>query len=288
MTCSVLNPFDCINLKVNVMASRYLDAFVQWARPFFQAVRYPMDLLLTSIQHGLAAIPQTVMILVISGVAFYLKGIRFGVMVLLGLCAIGLMGLWAETMQTMAIVLAALLVCLVIGIPLGILCAKSDALNGYVRPVLDAMQTIPIFVYLIPVVMLFGIGNVPGAFVTAFFAIPPVIRLTNLGIRQVPIETVEAMLALGATQAQVLFKAEIPYAKKSIMAGINQTLMLSLSMVVVGSMIAVGGLGQVVLRGMGSLDLGTALVGGLGIVLLAIMMDRITEALGEGQRERGK
>lgn len=149
-----------------------------------------------------------------------------------------------------------------------------------VKPILDAMQTTPAFVYLIPIVMLFGIGNVPGVVVTIIFALPPLIRLTDLGIRQVPEDLIEASKSFGATDMQMLFRVQIPVAMPSIMAGINQTLMLSLSMVVIASMIAVGGLGQMVLRGIGRLDMGLAALGGISIVLLAIVLDRMTQSLG--------
>lgn len=155
------------------------------------------------------------------------------------------------------------------------------------RPLLDAMQTTPAFVYLIPVVMLFGVGNVPGIIVTIVFALPPLIRLTILGIRQVPSDVIEAAYAFGASEKQVMFKVQIPLALRTIMTGINQTLMLSLSMVVVASMIAVGGLGQMVLRGIGRLDIGQAAVGGFGIVLMAITLDRLTQSMVQSARKRG-
>lgn len=154
------------------------------------------------------------------------------------------------------------------------------------RPVLDAMQTLPAFVYLVPIVMLFGIGNVPGVVVTIIFALPPLIRLTNLGIRQVPGDVIEAANSFGASPSQLLFKVQLPLAIRTIMAGVNQTLMLSLSMVVIASMIGVVGLGQMVLRGIGRLDMGLATVGGVGIVFLAIIIDRFTQALGTSQREK--
>ena len=154
----------------------------------------------------------------------------------------------------------------------------------WMRPFLDAMQTTPAFVYLVPVVMLFGIGNVPGVVVTIVFALPPLVRLTNLGIRQVRPDLIEAARAYGASPWQMLVKVQLPLAMPSIMAGINQSLMLSLSMVVIASMIAVGGLGQMVLRGIGRLDMGLATVGGLGIVLLAITLDRVTQAMGQPRR----
>ncbi|WP_428028730.1 ABC transporter permease subunit [Arcobacter sp.] len=150
---------------------------------------------------------------------------------------------------------------------------------------LDGMQTTPAFVYLIPIVMLFGIGNVPGVIVTIIFALPPLIRLTNLGIRQVPADLIEASRSFGASSSQMLFKVQLPVAMPTIMAGINQTLMLSLSMVVIASMIAVGGLGQMVLRGIGRLDIGLAAVGGIGIVILAVILDRITQEMGKKNKK---
>lgn len=162
----------------------------------------------------------------------------------------------------------------------GIWLARSQTAAKFVRPILDAMQTTPAFVYLVPIVMLFGIGNVPGVVVTIIFALPPVVRLTILGIQQVPEELIEAGHSFGANKKQMLYRIQLPLALPTIMAGVNQTLMLSLSMVVIASMIAVGGLGQMVLRGIGRLDMGLAAVGGLGIVILAILLDRITQVLG--------
>jgi glycine betaine/proline transport system permease protein len=176
------------------------------------------------------------------------------------------------------------LFCLVLGLPTGIWLARSDRAAQAMRPLLDAMQTTPAFVYLVPIVMLFGIGNVPGVVVTIIFALPPLIRLTNLGIRQVPADLVEAARAFGASPRQLLLKVQLPLALPTIMAGVNQTLMLALSMVVIASMIAVGGLGQMVLRGIGRLDMGLATVGGVGIVLLAIILDRMTQSLGRQER----
>lgn len=163
---------------------------------------------------------------------------------------------------------------------MGIWLARSQTAAKFVRPILDAMQTTPAFVYLVPIVMLFGIGNVPGVVVTIIFALPPVVRLTILGIQQVPEELIEAGHSFGANKKQMLYRIQLPLALPTIMAGVNQTLMLSLSMVVIASMIAVGGLGQMVLRGIGRLDMGLAAVGGLGIVILAILLDRITQELG--------
>jgi glycine betaine/proline transport system permease protein len=187
----------------------------------------------------------------------------------------------------LALVITSVFFCILIGLPTGIWLARSDRAAQVVRPILDAMQTTPAFVYLVPIVMLFGISNVPGVVVTIIFALPPVIRLTNLGIRQVPGDLIEAARSFGASKSQMLYKVQLPLAMPTIMAGVNQTLMLSLSMVVIASMIAVGGLGQMVLRGIGRLDMGLATVGGIGIVLLAIIIDRMTQALGVSKRDRG-
>jgi glycine betaine/proline transport system permease protein len=176
--------------------------------------------------------------------------------------------------------------CFLMGLPLGIWLARSQSAAKIIRPMLDAMQTTPAFVYLVPIVMLFGIGNVPGVVVTIIFALPPIVRLTILGIQQVPEELIEAGHAFGASPKQMLYRIQLPLAMPTIMAGVNQTLMLSLSMVVIASMIAVGGLGQMVLRGIGRLDMGLAAVGGLGIVILAILLDRITQTIGKNKRDQ--
>ena len=182
-------------------------------------------------------------------------------------------------MISLALVVTAIIFCLAVGIPLGIICAKSNQMERLIRPLLDIMQTIPSFVYLVPVVMLFGIGEVPGVIATIIFAIPPLIRLTNLGIRQVSKDVIEASIAFGSTPLQLLWEIQLPLALPTILAGVNQSILMALSMSVITSMIAVEGLGQMVLQGTGRLDVGLAAVGGLGIVLLAIMLDRFTQGI---------
>ncbi|MGB5734924.1 MAG: glycine betaine/L-proline ABC transporter permease ProW, partial [Thiohalocapsa sp.] len=255
-------------------------------RPVFQAVRWPIDGTLSGIEATLLAVPDVLMVILIGLLAWQAGGRRLGIGAVLSLITIGLIGAWAEAMVTLALVLTSVFFCLVIGLPVGIWLARSDRAAASIRPVLDAMQTTPAFVYLVPVVMLFGIGNVPGVVVTIIFALPPLIRLTSLGIRQVPADLVEAARSFGASPKQLLFKVQLPLAMPTIMAGVNQTLMLALSMVVIASMIAVGGLGQMVLRGIGRLDMGLATVGGVGIVLLAIILDRMTQAFGQSDRDR--
>jgi len=266
----------------------WINDGLHWAvehfRPFFQAVRAPIDATLNGITDLLLALPWPVMVVVMALLAWQFAGRALAVATAVSLSAVVLLGIWSDAMVTLALVLTSLLFCVLIGLPLGIVLATSDRTQRLTRPLLDAMQTTPAFVYLVPVVMLFGIGNVPGVIVTIVFALPPLVRLTNLGLRQVRPDLIEASRAYGASPWQLLVKVQLPLALPSIMAGVNQALMLSLSMVVIASMIAVGGLGQMVLRGIGRLDMGLATVGGLGIVLLAIVLDRITQAMGEPRR----
>ena len=257
---------------------------VEHFRPFFQTVRAPIDATLSGITDALLALPWPVMVLLITLLAWQFAGRALAVASAISLAAVVLLGIWPDAMVTLALVLTSLLFCVVIGLPLGIWLASSDRAQRWMRPLLDAMQTTPAFVYLVPVVMLFGIGNVPGVIVTIIFALPPLVRLTNLGIRQVRPDLIEAAQAYGASPWQLLTRVQLPLAMPSIMAGINQALMLSLSMVVIASMIAVGGLGLMVLRGLGRLDMGLATVGGLGIVILAIVLDRLTQALTRTER----
>ena len=275
-----------------VPLDRWVDQGLEWVvgnfRPAFQAIRLPIDATLTGIEQGLLAVPALLMIALIALIAWQVSGRRLAIGSGLSLLAIGLIGAWDQAMVTLALVLTSVAFCLLLGLPLGILMARSDRGEALVRPLLDAMQTTPAFVYLVPVVMLFGIGNVPGVVVTIVFALPPLIRLTNLGIRQVRPDLIEASRAFGASPWQMLTKVQLPLAMPTIMAGINQTLMLALSMVVIASMIAVGGLGQMVLRGIGRLDMGLATVGGVGIVILAIMLDRITQAMTGRERKDGR
>ena len=257
---------------------------VEHFRPLFQAVRVPIDATLTGASDLLLAVPAPLLIAIIGLLAWQFTSRTLAVGTVVALLAVSMLGVWPEAMVTLSLVLTSLAFCLAIGLPLGIFLASSDRAQNLLRPLLDAMQTTPAFVYLVPVVMLFGIGNAPGVIVTIIFALPPLVRLTNLGIRQVRPDLIEAARAYGASPWQLLSRVQLPLAMPSIMAGINQSLMLSLSMVVIASMIAVGGLGQMVLRGIGRLDMGLATVGGLGIVLLAITLDRLTQAMGQPRR----
>ena len=184
-------------------------------------------------------------------------------------------------MDTLALVITSTIIALAIGLPLGIWMSKSDTLNKIIRPILDFMQTMPAFVYLIPAVYFFDLGAVPGAVATIIFAMPPVVRLTSLGIRQVAPDVVEASRSFGSTPSQLLFKVQIPLAMPTILAGLNQTIMLSLSMVVISAMIGAGGLGDVVLKGITQMKMGMGFEGGLSVVILAMTLDRITQGLGK-------
>lgn len=283
---SIWHPFHETVIPLAHWVQSGLDWVVNHFRPFFHAIRWPVDVILSDIQWVLQHIPAPVLIVLFCLAAWQLAGRRLALGTLISLIFVGLIGAWQQAMITLALVFTSVIFCVIIGLPMGIWLSRSEGALSIFRPLLDAMQTTPAFVYLVPIVMLFGIGNVPGVVVTIIFALPPLIRLTNLGIRQVPGDLVEASRSFGASPKQLLFKVQIPLAMPTIMAGINQTLMLSLSMVVIASMIAVAGLGQMVLRGIGQLDMGLATVGGVGIVILAVILDRLTQALGQDQRDR--
>ncbi|TLF51639.1 proline/glycine betaine ABC transporter permease [Halomonas urmiana] len=260
------------------------DWLVPNFRPLFQALEWPIDQVLGGLEGALLWLPYPVFVVVVPLIAWRAAGTPVAIFALSAVLMLDLLGIWRETMITLSMIITAVAFCVVVGVPVGILAARSDRFAGLIRPVLDIMQTIPPFVYLVPIVMLFGVGIVPGVIATIIFALPPMIRLTNLGIRQVQGELVEAGLAFGATRRQLLFEIQVPLALRTIMAGLNQTLMLSLSMVVIAALIGAGGLGLTVFTGLGRLDIGRASLGGIGIVLLAILLDRVTQALGEGGR----
>lgn len=282
---TLLDPFEDAVIPLGDWVETGLDWLVSNFRPVFQAVRWPVDGVLTGIDAALQGTPALIMLALIGLVGWQIAGGRMALGAVASMVFVGLIGAWDEAMTTLSLVLTSVFFCVLIGVPTGIWLARSDRAQSALRPFLDAMQTLPAFVYLVPIVMLFGIGNVPGVVVTIIFALPPLIRLTNLGIRQVPGDVIEAATSFGASPRQLLFKVQLPLAMRTIMAGVNQTLMLALSMVVIASMIAVGGLGQMVLRGIGRLDMGLATVGGVGIVILAIIIDRFTQALGTSAKE---
>jgi glycine betaine/proline transport system permease protein len=214
-------------------------------------------------------------------------GIGFGIFCIASVVLFWEMQLWPETLSTVALVLSASIVAIIVGVPIGIAMSRNDMVERLVRPVLDLMQTMPPFVYLIPAAIFFGLGKVPGTIATVVFAMPPGVRLTNLGIRQVSEENIEAGLAFGCTPRQLLTKVQMPLAMPTIMQGVNQTIMLSLSMVVIASMIGAGGLGNVVLTGIQRLNVGLGFEGGLGVVLIAILLDRLTQTFGDPHKSGG-
>ncbi|MBP1872562.1 glycine betaine/proline transport system permease protein [Ensifer adhaerens] len=233
------------------------------------------------LQSGLLSIPMPVGIAIFALLALWRVSFSFAVFAGLSLALVGQMGLWAAMMETLSLVIASTVIAMIVGLPLGVAMARRDSVAAVIRPTLDLMQTMPAFVYLIPAAMFFGLGAVPGTIATVIFSMPPVVRLTNLGIRQVDVEFVEAGNAFGCTPTQLLLKVQLPNAMPSIMAGINQTIMLSLSMVVIASMIGAGGLGNTVLTGIQRLDVGTGFEGGLAVVILAVILDRLTQSLGK-------
>ena len=248
-------------------------------RPLFKKLSAPIETVLNSLDSLFNLIPFPIAILIFIFFAYRTNGLKFSCLTVIGLVFIDLVDLWSESMTTLAMIFTAVIFCIIIGIPLGILSSRSKTFEIILRPILDVMQTIPSFVYLIPVVMLFGIGLTPGVVATIIFALPPTIRLTNLGIRQVGKGFKEAGSSLGLTKLLILVKIEMPLALKTIMAGINQTLMLALSMVVIAALIGAGGLGLTVYVALGRLDIGSAVIGGTAIVILAIILDRITQKI---------
>jgi len=248
---------------------------------FFDLIQGAMTDLLRLTYEVLSALQPTVMIGIFVALALLVTR-KLGLTAVLGigLLVIESMGLWFETMQSMATVLVATAVALIVGIPVGIWAAFSPVVRAIVTPLLDFMQTIPVFVYLLPTVLFFGIGPVPGVIATIVFAAPPAVRLTQLGIRQVDAETVEAATAFGASPWEVLREVQLPLARATIMAGVNQVIMLALSMVVVAGLVGGGGLGSIVVNAVQSLQIGASIEGGLAVVILAMYLDRVSAALG--------
>jgi glycine betaine/proline transport system permease protein len=240
-----------------------------------------LGFLIDAFQDLLLAAPPLVTILVFGVIVFLVtrRDWKLAVLTVAGLLVIWNLELWKLSMETLALVVSATIIALLIGLPVGILASMNDHLDSIVKPVLDFMQTMPSFVYLIPAVIFFGLGNVPGIVATVIFAMPPAIRLTNLGIRQIPKELNEVADSFGATTMQKLIKVQLPVAMPTIMAGVNQCIMLALSMTVIAAMIGALGLGYQVLVGIQRVDIGTGFEAGLAIVIIAIILDRITQNL---------
>ncbi|TDR27882.1 ABC transporter permease [Hydromonas duriensis] len=266
-------------IKINI--NLFLEYIVVEFGSVFDAFSSTLISMLVALEKLLVGIPPPVMILLVGALAFYAsRKVGFALCMMLALYLIGALGVWPESMQTIAIMLVSVFLSVIMALPLGVLSARSDAARKVINPILDLMQTIPSFVYLIPAAMLFGLGKVPAIIATVIYAAPPLIRLTDLGIREVNRKVVEASRSFGATKAQILQRVQIPLAMPSIMQGLNQTMMMALSMVVIASMIGARGVGEIVLLGLQRNDAGQGVVGGLAIVVLAVLFDRITQAAG--------
>lgn len=268
----------------------WADIAVEWMRDnlewLFDAIAAVFQWVTDSLEAILIWPDALVLIVLLAAVAWLARGWRFGLFTALSFLLILFMDLWSESVSTLSLVLAASLAAILIGVPLGILASRKPGVSAVMKPVLDFMQTMPSFVYLIPAIIFFGIGTVPGAVATVVFAMPPAARLTELGLRQVDREVVEAGAAFGAPPLTILSRIQVPLALPTIMAGVNQVIMLSLSMVVISGIVGAGGLGAVVFRGVTRLDVGLGFEGGLSVVIIAIFLDRITAALGERASKR--
>lgn len=291
------NIFDSIKDIINS-----LDSFIplaDWVNKVFDVIKEVISPTLRSLSSFLEGIirqaesillwfPAVVIILALGLLVWRLAGKNLGIFAVIGLVAVYGMGIWEATVSTIVLALSGTAISLIIGVPLGILASQNNTAQKIIRPILDLMQTLPSFVYLIPAVMFFGMGKVAALVATMIFAMPPAVRLTNLGIREVSKEMVEAARSFGSNRWQMLFDVQLPLALPTIMAGVNQCIMMSLSMTVVASMIGAGGLGSIVLRSMQTLDIGMGTVGGLGIVVLAILLDRMTETISKKQEIKKK
>jgi glycine betaine/proline transport system permease protein len=268
------------------------QGFKSFTRTYGESIESFFDPLLQFLiwlEKLLLATPWPLFILIVAALAWFAsRSIKIVIGSAISLFFIGFLGMWEDTMSTVSIIVVCTLLCIGLGLPIGILMSRSDRAQAIVTPILDVMQTIPSFVYLIPVVMLLGIGKVPGLIAVIIYAIPPMIRLTNLGIRLVDKEVLEAADAFGASPWQRLTQVQIPLALPNIFAGVNQTIMMSLAMVVIASMIGVTGLGQPVLKAISNQYLAMGLLNGLAIVALAIIFDRVSQSYGKRlQRYRG-
>ena len=265
-------------------AIKWVDSMVEWAvvnwSPFFEGIRSGVLFILLPFRDFLQWLPWWLVVAGTGLLTWRVVGKKFGVIALLFLVFMALMGLIDLLMLTLAITLTATLLCVLMGIPMGVAAAKSNRFDELLRPVLDGMQTMPSFVYLIPAIMLFGLGMTPAVVATVIYSIPPIIRFTNLGIRQVDASVVEASKSFGATPWQLLTKIQIPLALPTILAGMNQTVMMALAMVVIASLIGAQGLGAEVWTGIQRLEVGRGIIAGTSIVFTAIILDRVSQAFG--------
>lgn len=246
---------------------------------FFSGIKQGLNGMIAAIQAVLNLLPWWLLLLLVFVAGWRLTGkLKSGILYAVMMSIIGMFGLWSLMNETLAIIIASVLISLLFGLPIGILLSGSERANSIVRPILDTMQTMPVFVYLIPAVLFFGLGKSPAVIATVIYAVVPVIRLTSHGIRQVDREVVEAAKAFGSTRMQTLFKVQIPQALPTIMTGVNQTIMMAMAMVVTCSMIGATGLGMEVLIGVNRLEIGRGLVAGTSVVIMAIVIDRLTQS----------
>jgi len=262
----------------------WFESLVNWMTanldPFFTFVSDVLGWCVDSLTAVFLWLPALVFALILALLGWAVRGLRFGVFTLLALALVVQMGQWKDAMSTLALVIVASVIAVIVAIPVGIAAARSSRVSSVVKPILDFMQTLPAFVYLIPAIFFFSVGSVPGVVATVVFSLPPGVRLTELGIRQVDKEMVEAGEAFGAPPAKILTRIQFPLALPTIMAGINQVIMLSLSMVVIAGMVGAGGLGGVVYQAISNLDVASGFEGGLAVVILAVYLDRLTASLG--------
>ena len=276
--------------KIYIPMEKWIDFIMDWVlinmAGIFDAIGLAILKILLIIEKVLLWVPWPVVLLLVGVAAWRSMGkLRHGVLMAALIFMIGVFGYWDDSMRTLAIVIASVAVSLFIGFPLGVFMARSDRVQAILQPFLDAMQTMPSFVYLIPAMMLFGLGKVPAVFATVIYAAPPIIRLTDVGIRGVPETVVEAARSFGASDRQVLFDVQLPLAFPSIMVGINQTTMMALAMVVIASMIGARGLGLEVLKAINRIEIGHGFTAGASIVFLAIVIDRISSAFARKQQK---
>ncbi|KJE35366.1 ABC transporter permease [Thalassospira sp. HJ] len=272
--------------QLNVPLGKWVNQFVDWLvinyGAAFEAFADSLLTVLVALEQVLRGAPWWVVLITIAVITWHAsKNWKLVIGLVVAMFAIGMLGLWDKAMQTLALMIVATSLSVLIGIPVGIAMAMSNRLRAVMLPILDTMQTMPSFVYLIPALMLFGLGKVPAILATVIYAAPPVMRLTDLGIRLVDQEVLEASRSFGASRKQILFGVQLPLALPNIMAGINQTTMMSISMVVIASMIGARGLGEQVLMGIQRLDVGAGMEAGIAIVLLAVVFDRIGQAYGK-------
>lgn len=278
---------------IRIPVGDWVDSIMDWIitnlKPLFDFIGDVGLQILLAVEDVLVFVPWFVFVPLVGVAAWKTLGsVRKGIFMALLLFLVGTFGYWEHAMTTLSVVIVSVAVSIMLGIPSGILMSRSNRLEAILKPVLDAMQTMPSFVYLIPALMLFGLGRVPATFATIIYAIPPVIRLTNVGIREVPSDVIEAARSFGSSEREILFDAQLPLARPSIMVGINQTTMMALAMVVIGSMIGNRGLGMEVLLAINRVEIGQGFEAGISIVFLAIIIDRITHSFAYDSYQKSK